>query len=94
MPIFALVELELHGLPEFEIGEIAQDVLGFDDMLKVGKRLGQPVRRKAVGQSLNDYMRGGSALLKRDSTTRIISSHCSLTTLRSAIFVSNDVNTP
>jgi len=23
MPIFALVELELHGLPEFEIGEIA-----------------------------------------------------------------------
>ena len=31
MPIFALVELELHGLPEFAIGEIAQDVLGFDD---------------------------------------------------------------
>jgi hypothetical protein len=31
VPIFTLVELELHRLPEFEVGEIAQDILGFDD---------------------------------------------------------------
>ena len=40
VPIFALVELELNGLPKFEIGEIAQDVLGFDDTPEMGKRLG------------------------------------------------------
>ncbi len=43
MPIFTFVELELYRLPEFEIGKIAHDVLGFDDTPEVGKCLRQPV---------------------------------------------------
>src|SRR5215510_5047737 len=64
MAVFALVELELHGLPQVAIGEIAHDVLRFDDPAEVGKRLGQPVRRKAVGQALHNHMRWGRALLE------------------------------
>lgn len=46
MSIFALVELELHRLPEFQVSEIAQNILGFDDLpelkpetLERGKRI-------------------------------------------------------
>lgn len=46
VPIFALVELELHRLPEFQVSEIAQNILGFDDLpelkpetLERGKRI-------------------------------------------------------
>ena len=46
MAVFALVELELHGLPQVMISEIAQDVLRVDDTAKVGKGLRQPVGRK------------------------------------------------
>ena len=49
MAVFALVELELHGLPQVTIREIAQDVLRFNDTAQVGKGLRQPVGRKAVG---------------------------------------------
>src|SRR5262245_18292679 len=49
MAVFALVELELHSLPQVTIREIAQDVLRFDDTAQVGKGLRQPVGRKAVG---------------------------------------------
>ena len=66
MAVFALVELQLHGLSQFEIGEIAQNVLGFDDPPEVGKRLGEPIQRVAVGQSLNDHMRWRGALLERE----------------------------
>ena len=52
MAVFALVELELHGLPQVTIREIAQNILRFDDTAQVGKGLRQPVGRKAVGQSL------------------------------------------
>ena len=39
MAVFALVELELHGLPQVTIREIAQDVLRFNDPTQVGKGL-------------------------------------------------------
>ncbi len=66
MPIFALVELELYGLPQFEVGQTTQDVLGLNHTSEVRKCLGESIRRKTVRQSLNNHMSRGRALLERE----------------------------
>ena len=63
VPVFSLIELELDSLPELRVGEVAQDILSFDNPPQVGNRFGQAIRRKAVGQSLHHHMSRGRALL-------------------------------
>ncbi len=65
MTRFASVQLQLHAMTEFGIGEVAQNVDGLYHAAECRESSRQPVRRGGVGESLNDDIRRGRPVFER-----------------------------